>query len=188
MLSTKIPPIARSLRYRETSERRFNSEDALKNTSVIVHAIPLQSMEQFLYDVIEHIPTNGRLCSCRRVKASKRKRWSCRVTYWREFCTAKGEEQTTEERKVGVFERTDVCETVNQRNAVWGGDGGENVGVVEEGVRVFASPAASVLSVHGRRGVCVGGRVEERGGDFSRWFRGDGVWCERGGVISNEGL
>ena len=77
------------------------------------------------------------------------------------FVPAKGEEQTTEERKVGVFERTDVCETVNQRNAVWGGDGGENVGVVEEGVRVFQRPSLGVV-VHGRRrGVCVGG-VEER--------------------------
>ena len=104
------------------------------------------------------------------------------------FVPAKGEEQTKDKRKVGVVERTDVCETVNQQNAVRGGDGGENDGAVEEGVRVFRVAVVSVLAVHGRRRGVRGGRVEERGGDFSRWFRGDGVWCERGGVVSNERL
>ena len=38
-----------------------NSEDALRNASVIVHAIPLQSTEQFLDDVIDHIPRLGEI-------------------------------------------------------------------------------------------------------------------------------
>ena len=74
------------------------------------------------------------------------------------FVPAKGEEQTTEERKVGVFERTDVCETVNQRNAVWGGDGGENVGVVEEGVRVFRVAVVCVIRPRTSSGCASGAR------------------------------
>ena len=53
------------------------------------------------------------------------------------FLQAERKEQTENEREVGVFERSDVREATDKRDAVWGGDGGEDDGVVEEGVRVF---------------------------------------------------
>ena len=189
MLSTKIPPICSEFTLSRNIRATTNSEDALKNTSVIVHAIPLQSTEQFLYDVIEHIPTNGEIVFVSTSKGIETETLElpCHLL---ERVLYRQKEKSRRRRNVKLaylsgptFAKQLINETPS--GAVMAA---RTLALSRKACGYFASPVALVLSVHGRRRGVRWGRVEERGGDFSRWFRGDGVWCERGGVISNEGL
>ena len=86
---TKIQRIARSSSCPRTYERRRRREKRSKMPRSSSTRFRCKARSRFWRKSSIIYRRMGRLFSSPRVKGSKRKRWSCPVTYWKECCTGK---------------------------------------------------------------------------------------------------